>query len=399
MISGPTHQVSHEGSEKMPIPSEALSLRLLPRRALRLKRNTIIAAFSFVVATLSLLAWWALRTGEEPRNASAVDGPAGAMPAMIGDQPATYAGVPALGPKLPGDLGRPILLKQRQMESETFDPVVMRGSAPPAQANRNEQRDAARSAGLMVAITARPASPAVEPAWNGDQTQSDPVRLALQPETDPNNQQRKSDFRAATDTKDAVNAHMLQQPVSPNMVMAGSIISASLITAIQSDLPGIVTAQVTEQVFDSMTGATLLIPQGTRLIGSYDSVVAFGQKRAFVAWQRLIFPDGSSLSIDNVPAADRAGHSGLVDRVDMHGLALLKGAAISTLLGVGANFSLSGESDLVEAIRQSTQQNVARAGDQLTSRTLQIQPSITIRPGAPVTLVVHRDLILKPWRR
>lgn len=149
---------------------------------------------------------------------------------------------------------------------------------------------------------------------------------------------------------------------------------------------------------DSATGQTLLIPQGARLIGSYDSVVAFGQRRALIVWQRLILPNGSSLQIDKVPAADASGFAGLADQVDFHTWTLLKGAAISTLLGVGSNLTFSGESDLVSAIRESTQQNASRAGDQLVSRNLSVQPTITVRPGASVRLVVHRDLILQPWR-
>lgn len=140
----------------------------------------------------------------------------------------------------------------------------------------------------------------------------------------------------------------------------------------------------------------MLIPQGARLIGSYDSVVAFGQSRALVVWQRVIMPDGSSLRIDNVPATDPSGYAGLADKVDFHTWQLLKGVALSTLLGVSSELALSGQSDLVQAIRMSTQDNVSRAGDQITQRNLGIQPTITIRPGAPVRLVVHKDLVLAP---
>ena len=187
-------------------------------------------------------------------------------------------------------------------------------------------------------------------------------------------------------------------PVSPYLLFAGSVISASLITGLRSDIPGLVTAQITERVFDSATGRIELIPQGTRLIGTYDSVVAFGQHRALVVWQRFIMPDGSSLKVDNVSATDASGYAGLADKVDFHTWTLLKAAAISTILGVGSTLGFTGGSDLVSSIRQAAQQNVARAGDQLTSRNLQIQPTITIRPGTPVRLVVRRDLILKPWK-
>ena len=172
--------------------------------------------------------------------------------------------------------------------------------------------------------------------------------------------------------------------------------AASLVTGLNSDLPGMVLAQVTETVRDSATGRTVLIPQGARLIGRYESGVAYGQRRAMLVWQRIVFPDGSSVALNDMPVTDRAGYAGLEDKVDFHTWMLLKGAAVSTLLGVGANLSLGGESDLVQAIRESAQQNTARAGDQLTSRNLQIQPTITIRPGAPIRLLVHRDLVLSP---
>src|SRR3546814_3969092 len=110
-------------------------------------------------------------------------------------------------------------------------------------------------------------------------------------------------------------------------------------------------------VYDSVTGRSLLIPQGARLIGSYDSVVAFGQSRALVVWQRIILPDGSSIRIDNVPATDTQGYVGLSDKIDRHTWQLLKGVALSTLLGVGTELGWGdGESELVRAIRESTQQ-------------------------------------------
>src|SRR3546814_18907084 len=111
---------------------------------------------------------------------------------------------------------------------------------------------------------------------------------------------------------------MLAQPISPNTLVAGSVIAASLITGLNSDLPGLVTAQVTQNVYDSATGRTLLVPQGARLIGSYDSVVAFGQKRALVVWQRIVMPDGSSLRIDNAPATDQSGFAGLTEQGHFH---------------------------------------------------------------------------------
>lgn len=219
----------------------------------------------------------------------------------------------------------------------------------------------------------------------------------LDPSRDPNAQQRKAAFVSTTDGRGDINPHLLTAAASPYMLSAGSVIPGSLLTGLRSDLPGLVIAQVTERVYDSATGRILLIPQGARLIGSYDSVVAFGQRRALIVWQRIVMPDGSSLTLDNVPATDAAGYAGLEDKVDFHTWSLLKGVALSTLLGVGSELALSGDSDLVRAIRLSTQNSSARAGDQITSRTLNVQPTITIRPGARVRLVVHHDLVLAPW--
>src|SRR5699024_9901900 len=156
-------------------------------------------------------------------------------------------------------------------------------------------------------------------------------------------------------------------------------------TGLNSDLPGLVVAQVTENVYDTVTGQWLLIPQGSRLIGSYDSVVAFGQSRALLIWQLIILPDGSSIRIDNLPATDPAGYAGLKDRVDFHTWQLLKGVVLSTLLGIGTEASIGEDrSDLVRAIRESTQQTASQAGQQIVSKHLSVQPTIEVRPGWPL---------------
>jgi type IV secretion system protein VirB10 len=244
-----------------------------------------------------------------------------------------------------------------------------------------------------------PVSPVIDEAI-ASLAQNNPavVSPGLPSERDPNGQLRKIGVDGRQEISADVNPHSLKAAPSPYMLSAGSIIAASLITGLNSDLPGLVTAQVSENAYDSATGGILLVPQGSRLIGTYDSVVAFGQKRALVVWQRLIFPDGSSIRIDNVPASDTAGYAGLADKIDRHSWQLLKGVALSTLLGVGTQLIFGGEeSDLVEAIRQSAQQNAARVGDQLVSRNLDVQPTIRVRPGWRLRVVVHKDIILKPW--
>ena len=216
---------------------------------------------------------------------------------------------------------------------------------------------------------------------------------------DTSDQTRKLSFLKSGPEKDIYNPHGLQKPASPYQLMAGTVIAASLVSGLNSDLPGFVIAQVTEHVYDTVSGRYLLIPQGSRLIGKYDNVVAFGQERALVVWQRIILPDGSSIVIDNLPATDTGGYAGLADEVDLHTWKLLKGVALATVLGVGSQLAFgSSDSDLVKALQQSTQSTTNRAGQRLVERNLNVQPTITVRPGWPLRVIVHKDLVLRPYR-
>lgn len=385
-----------------------LDLRAAPRRVVRFKRGLVIGAAALgsgaiLGVTMMALQGPALRIqdqAEELYNTERKPTPDG-LAALPGDYSQLKPEAPQLGPPLPGDLGRPILERQRQLG------IAPGGSELSAEEQRlAQQAIQAKEAGVFFRIENRPRqdTPAVTRTSQPPQTAAatvapDANRLTLDPERDQNNQQRKLDFLSQRDTGGIYNPHVLQTPISPYQVMAGSVIAASLITGINSDLPGLVAAQVTENVYDTVTGRTLLIPQGARLIGTYDSVIAFGQSRALLVWQRIILPDGSSIEIDNLPATDTAGYAGLEDEVDYHTWRLIKGIALATLLGVGTELTLgSDESDLVRAIRESTQQNVNRAGQHITEKNLNIQPTITVRPGWPLRVIVHRDLVLRPYQ-
>lgn len=177
----------------------------------------------------------------------------------------------------------------------------------------------------------------------------------------------------------------------------------ALITGIRSDPPGQITAQVTEAVYDSPTGRARLIPQGARLIGTYDSQVAFGQSRVLLVWTRLIMPNGRSIVLERQPGADAAGYSGLADEVDNHWKELLGAAALSTLLAVGTEVNSGADtrstnSDLIAALRRGAGDSASQTGQQLVRRNLNIQPTLTIRPGFPVRVIVNRDLVLEPYR-
>lgn len=185
--------------------------------------------------------------------------------------------------------------------------------------------------------------------------------------------------------------------------MAGTVIAAALVTGIKSDLPGDISATVTEPVYDSATHRNVLIPQGARILGRYNSQVAYGQSRVQAVWERIIMPDTSSVVLDNLTATDPAGYTGLEDEVDWHWSRILAGAALTTLLGVGAELAApqnqgGGDGRVVIAARDGVQDTVNQVGQEITRRNLNIQPTLTVRPGMPVRIVVNRNIRLRAYR-
>ncbi|HHK2501329.1 TPA: TrbI/VirB10 family protein, partial [Pseudomonas aeruginosa] len=231
-----------------------------------------------------------------------------------------------------------------------------------------------------------------------------PASTAAQP-ADPTATQNRQDQKEAflkggsTETRNSGN---LQMPASPYQVMAGTVIAGALVTGIKSDLPGDVIATVTEPVYDSATGKFLLIPQGSRIMGKYNSQVSYGQSRVQVVWNRIILPDTSSLTIDNLVGTDPAGYSGLEDGVDYHWSRIVAGAALTTLLGVGAELAAPENRQdgnrIVIAGRDSAQDSINQVGQEMTRRNMNIQPTLTERPGLPVRIIVKRDLVLRPYQ-
>ena len=400
------------------IDPESLVLTASPRRVVRFKRNLLIGIAGVGGVAIFGLTWLALkspslRSGQNDNELYSTDRKA--TPDGLANLPGNYGQMakPAvpLGPALPGDLGPPIVAREKQLgvdpAGEPFRPNNEDDAARAERLRLAQQARQAKEAGVFfqvsqhdgraVAAAASVGSattPAATPA-----TGTDAGHLNLDPEHDQNDQQRKLDFINQAAAHSIYNDHALQTPASPYEVLAGTVIAAALITGLNSDLPGMVTAQVTENLYDTVTGRVLLIPQGARLIGSYDSVVAFGQSRALVIWQRIVMPDGSSIQIDNLPATNPAGYAGLEDEVDYHTWTLLKGIAMSTLVGVGTQVTFgSGQSNLVEAIRQSTQESTNQAGQRIVEKDLNVQPTLTDRPGLPLRVIVHKDLVLRPYQ-
>ncbi len=191
--------------------------------------------------------------------------------------------------------------------------------------------------------------------------------------------------------------HIKRAPLSRYEVKAGTVIPATLITGINSDLPGNVSALVREHVYDSVTGNHLLIPQGAKLIGEYDSRVSFGQNRALVVWKRLIFPDGSSLNLDKMPGVDIAGKGGFKDKVNHHFGRVYGSALLLSMVGAGYEL-LSGGVDVnnpADVVAAAIGRELAQVASQMIQKNLNVQPTIEIQPGYRFNVLVIQDIILE----
>jgi len=311
-------------------------------------------------------------------------------PDGLSNLPRDYTGlakpVPQLGPALPGDRGRSIA-----------DGVAAPGMlAGPEQQRMAQEQEAARVSHLFATTNVGQTNTATAP--------TPPTARAFAAPTggsaDRTSQDHQLGFLNGTVDRRTTSADRVQEPASKYILQAGALIPAALITGLHSDLPGQVTAQVTEAVYDSPTGKILLIPQGARLVGQYDARISFGQTRALLVWNRLIMPNGRSIVLERQPGADPEGYAGVQDEVDNHWGMLFKAAILSTVLSVGSEAGISGNNNgsLAEAIRQGMSQSVNQTGQQVVGRSLNIQPTITIRPGFPVRVMVTHDLVLEAYR-
>ncbi|WP_425988482.1 TrbI/VirB10 family protein [Afipia sp. DC4300-2b1] len=376
-------------------PAQALRLRAERPRITRLSRKVLAGGTAMALLLISGAVLWALR-GNHPHNPAPdelyrtdhhniADG--------LATLPKDYAGVPhdvpRLGPPLPGGLGRPIVSAEGQSAPIGIDAEQQRV---------NQDTEAARTSKVFVPTTAPvtpPRAPSQETVTN---TASSSDETFVQ-----NGQDRKLLFVNAPVDRRTTAPDRLSRPTSPFVVQAGTIIPAALMTGIRSDLPGQITAQVTEAVFDSPTGRAKLIPQGARLIGIYDSQVAFGQSRVLLVWTRLIMPNGRSIVLERQPGADAAGYSGLEDEVDYHWKELLGAAALSTLLAVGTQVNSGTDANstngaILQALQRGAGDSLNQTGQQVVRRNLNIQPTLTIRPGYPVRVIVNRDLVLETYK-
>ncbi|GLI25321.1 type IV secretion system protein VirB10 [Xanthobacter flavus] len=383
-----------EADLRAPTTEHAVAMRLRPEppRVTRLSRKVLAGAGLVVSLGIGGALIYGLQgsdkgTGGEElystQNRSTADGLAGL--------PRDYTG-PILGPPLPGDLGRPIL-EARNRGQPVVPPTMTAPQVDPEQQRRLAEQEAARTSRVFFQ-----AAQVRAPASSVTGASGFSGLGAAGPGGAPSTQDRQLAFLNAAVDRRVIAADRVMAPASPYVLQAGAVIPAALITGIRSDLPGQITAQVTESVYDSPTGRILIIPQGTRLLGQYDNGVGFGQRRVLLVWNRLIFPNGRSIVLERQPGTDAQGYAGLEDGVDMHWWDLAKAVGLSTLLSVSAELAMDDEDELIQALQSGAQDTINDAGQEIIRRQLRVAPTLTIRPGFPVRVMVTRDLVLEPYR-
>jgi type IV secretory pathway VirB10-like protein len=375
--------------------TQALRLHAERPRITRLSRKVLASGTAFALLLISGAVLWALRSDypnkPAPDELYRIDhhNVADGLTTLPQDYSSLPRDVPRLGAPLPGGLGHPIVTPEGQSGSIGLDAEQQR---------ENQEIEAARTSKVFASTIA----PVTPPHASSREATANSTASSSDETLAQSGQDRKALFVNAPVDRRTTAPDRISRPASPFVVQAGNVIPAALITGIRSDLPGQITAQVTENVYDTPTGRTRLIPQGARLIGVYDSQVAFGQSRVLLVWTRLIMPNGRSIVLERQQGADGGGYSGLEDKIDNHWGELFKAALLSTVLGVGSELGAGADNGsntaILQALRLGAANSLNQAGQQVVSRNLNIQPTLTVRPGFPVRVIVNRDLVLEAYR-
>jgi type IV secretion system protein TrbI len=354
-----------------PEPAPDLSIRARPPSPRRLSRKVLMAGaiIAASIVTLALFIGLSERPEREVRQADA-QAAAGGPPESIRNASGQYAA---------SDLPRAELDAPRDMLWGENGPPQATALEPPADAAwvgppRGGADTSAREAPPDPQALAR-ASPII---FEG---------------------QDRATVSAGADAGEARLDSRLMPPRSRYELMAGAVVPAALITELNSEQPGRAIAQVTANVYDSVSGAHLLIPQGARLIGTYDADTSYGERRLVLIWNRLIFPNGWSISLRGMEGTDPTGAAGLRDRVDNH-LGRLAGAiGLSAIISVIAdNAEDDDENSFAQSVGDAAASEAARTGGRIVDRELSVRPTLRIRTGGSVRLLVTRDIQLRPYR-
>ncbi|MCG9702475.1 hypothetical protein L1D19_20615 [Vibrio natriegens] len=251
-----------------------------------------------------------------------------------------------------------------------------------------EMGDDAQNSGSQAG-NGKTAASIAEPNWNSME------------QADPN----KQDIKLAFSEKEHSNTYLTQgreKPLSPYELKVGTLIPATMISGVNSDLPGQVIASVSQNVYDSATGSHLLLPQGAKLYGLYDSQIAYGQDRVLMAWTRVNYPDGTTLELEGMGAIDSQGFAGFEDQVDHHYWKIFGNAFILGMItGVseaGINDGNDSDTSTAESINNGVTEQFAETGSTLIEKNLDVQPTIVIRNGYKFNIMLNKDVILHPYQ-
>ncbi len=351
-----------------PAPAPDLSIRARPPSPRRLSRKVLMTGAIIAGGIIAMALFFGL--SERPDRYAAqteAQAAAGGPPESIRNASGQYEA---------GDLPDAQLEAPRDM--------LWGDQPPPGEGELEPPRDTAWSGQSGAASDARPAEP-------------DPQSVArASPIVFAGAERANASGEAGDDAR--LDARLLP-PRSRYELMAGSVIPAALVTELNSDLPGRAIAQVTANVFDSVAGEHLLIPQGARLIGTYESDTTYGDRRLLLVWNRLIFPNGWSISLQNMEGADPGGAAGLRDRTDNHLDRLAIAIGLSAIISVVAENAEDDDADnLGQSVGDAAAAEAARTGARIVDRDLSVRPTLRVRAGGAVRVLVTRDIQLRPYR-
>ena len=398
-------------------------VRRLNRRPLIIAGGIVCLILVAVSYTYQMrLADMRRRDAERQRQAAPID----SAPAVLKDAPETGLILPRMAPPAELPPSPPPAERPPVQALPAPNPYAEQWAQYRAElARRRQQRDqaanqAARAQTSLKSGLASPARPAAkaeaEVGASSGQLASlyatEALRqraLARQDSDEERDLNRAAEKRAFLSDRapEAGAAHYLpggrEAPLSPYDIKAGTVIPATMIGGVNSDLPGQILGQIAENVYDSATGRFILIPQGAKLVGTYDNAITTGQERVLVAWTRIILPDASSIDLGKMPGSDQSGFAGFSDQVNTHFWKMFSSALMLSVLSAGVQISQGGQSpsanglNAQQSIAAGLGQQFGQLGQELARRNARIQPTLEIRPGYRFTVSVTRDMALRPW--
>lgn len=360
-----------------------------PKPAMALSKTSV----AIFIGVLSLLVAFAINFGISQKGPARPENNEGRayMDSSIMQLPSTYADLKP--PKVLESKAVVLPTRKEQSEFERYREQLLK-----------ERLKRATEARLAPVVFKNFPEAAVDEGGAGD-VSGEPTEASLgtplNARDEANRQDEKRAFLETKGSSDEILGSLRRRPHSEFALMAGTIIPGVLLSGLNSDLPGQILGQVSQNVFDTATGRYLLVPQGTKVIGRYDSRISYGQERLLIVWNRLVFPDATSISLDTMPGVDLTGQAGLFDQVNNHYVRLFTGVVLSSLLGAGAQVANGPTYQSIDPAYgqlalQGFAKNANEVGQEITRRNLNVQPTLEIRPGFRFNIFVNRDMALEP---